>query len=241
MKVKFKHLYGNLEHRDYFFSPIEAIPESTEDIKIMLETGWQIDEWKTYDSWYQARQCRINLKNFKSSKRNRKILKNEYLSFTDSKLSIAEPDIIPIYNQYMVHKGFNDHLGLDLTIEKDIQDKRIIRYFYDNKLIGFLIYRIYPTAMSSLQFCWDYANPELELGKYSQLIEIEVAKQYGDYLYVGPGYEKCCIYKSYYDSFEWWTGEVWSSDKELYQTLCEIDCTLQTIDDLLALEQTNIL
>ena len=42
-------------------------------------------------------------------------------------------------------------------------------------------------------------------------------------MYTGVGYEKSCIYKSDYEGFEFWTGEEWSNDIELYKWLCERD------------------
>jgi hypothetical protein len=40
------------------------------------------------------------------------------------------------------------------------------------------------------------------------------------HVYILGGYEKCCLYKSDYYGFEWWTGAEWSEDKELYKKLC---------------------
>ena len=41
------------------------------------------------------------------------------------------------------------------------------------------------------------------------------------------GYEECSLYKDQFNGFEWWTGKEWSSDKELYQSLCKRDSLIE--------------
>ena len=51
-------------------------------------------------------------------------------------------------------------------------------------------------------------------------------------MYIGAGYETCCIYKSDYAGFEFWTGEKWSNDTEHYKFLCERDSKIIKTKDL---------
>ena len=56
------------------------------------------------------------------------------------------------------------------------------------------------------------------------MYECETAKILGcEYVYLLGGYEKCCLYKSSYLGFEFWTGKEWSKDIELYTRLVERD------------------
>jgi hypothetical protein len=56
------------------------------------------------------------------------------------------------------------------------------------------------------------------------MYECEVAKMLGcTHVYILGGYEKCCLYKSDFYGFEWWTGLEWTTDKQLYKNLCERD------------------
>ena len=53
-----------------------------------------------------------------------------------------------------------------------------------------------------------------------------------EYVYVGSGFESCCIYKKNFNGFEFWTGKEWSTDKEIYSTLCKQDDNINTIEEL---------
>ena len=88
-------------------------------------------------------------------------------------------------------------------------------------------------SIFSTQFAWDYENPKLYLGKYANLAEIDYCiSRKKDYMYLGFGYQKSCIYKSDYKGFEFWNGDVWSSDVEQYKFLCERDSKLKYLHEL---------
>ena len=53
-----------------------------------------------------------------------------------------------------------------------------------------------------------------------------------DYMYLGFGYEKACIYKSDYQGFEFWNGDIWSNDVKQYKFLCERDSKLKYLHEL---------
>jgi arginyl-tRNA--protein-N-Asp/Glu arginylyltransferase len=74
------------------------------------------------------------------------------------------------------------------------------------------------------QFIWDYQDPKLSLGTVAQYYECETAKLLNcEYVYLLGGYELCCLYKSKYPGFEFWTGAEWSKDIELYTELVTRD------------------
>jgi hypothetical protein len=154
----------------------------------------------------------------------------EGLKFTHE----CDPDIdelVRVYEAYKAHKGFSDHLPIQETYDKvDRDHKSAIMFYKDSVLIGFTLLRLHSPALESMQFCWDYAEPKLRLGYLSQDVEFYLAKQsYCTHVYIGPGYEQACYYKSRLPGFEWWTGEEWSTDKELYRKLIARDSEIQTI------------
>ena len=88
-------------------------------------------------------------------------------------------------------------------------------------------------SLISHQFCWDYKNPTLGLGRYSTYEEINLAKQMNlKYLYLGPSYETHAKYKSSFPGFEFWTGRKWCTDKEKYIDLLAKDEKINSIKNL---------
>jgi arginyl-tRNA--protein-N-Asp/Glu arginylyltransferase len=74
------------------------------------------------------------------------------------------------------------------------------------------------------QFCWDYEEPQLSLGKFATFVEIKYArhKMY-EAVYMGPSYELSSKYKSNFPGFEWWTGRKWSTDVRAYENRLMVD------------------
>jgi arginyl-tRNA--protein-N-Asp/Glu arginylyltransferase len=96
------------------------------------------------------------------------------------------------------------------------------------RCIGANIFKLYEqinkVAMVSYQFIWDYQEPKLSLGNVSQYYEHKYAEMMkADYVYILGGYESTSKYKSSFKGFEWWTGESWSSDVDMYNSLCDRD------------------
>jgi hypothetical protein len=104
-----------------------------------------------------------------------------------------------IYRKYCTHKQFESVMPL---FEGMIFDKYIdvIGYYPDHKLSAFSLVRRYDrTNAESLQFAWDYVQPELRLGIESLKHECAFYKQQGfKYLYLGLADD----YKSQLDGYE---------------------------------------
>ena len=179
--------------------------------------------------WYQARQTRINLKNFqetRSTKKARKKCKNievKYLKAKDIDLNIIKN----IFQKYFEYRNFKPW-KLEPLLELEIDRKHFILYLQEGSPIAFTFLRdVGSNSVFSTQFSWDYENPKLYLGKYANLAEIDYCiNNNKEYMYLGVGYEKSCIYKSDYQGFEFWTGEKWSNDVEHYKFLCERDSSI---------------
>lgn len=219
MKIVFDHIngFGKVSEIDFIYSNPRGIPTKNTPITY-LEEGWV--EWGEY--WYALRSVRLKVDEYTPSKTTKRLSKK--IQVTKSNLNQYNLVLLEeIYNKYVEYHNYvrdiklSDFMGMDLLL-----------YSFEGKVIGALIYKVYEeedkAAMASYQFIWDYEKPSLSLGKISQHIEIEVAKELGcEYLYLMGGYETSSLYKSEFRGFQWFTGDGWSTDKFIYQRLCERD------------------
>lgn len=76
----------------------------------------------------------------------------------------------------------------------------VIGYKHNTKLVAFSLIRRYDSeSAESIQFAWDYSNPELHLGINSLKTECAIYKARGyRYLYLGEAHN----YKSQIDGYE---------------------------------------
>ena len=233
MDIYFRHYSGAITQYDYLFFDCMAKVSLREEDSALKE-GWLPDDYfvpknSLKSHWYQARQTRINLKNFqetRSTKKARKKCKNievEYLRAKDVNLNIIEN----IFKKYFEYRNFKPW-KLEPLLELEMERKHFILYLQEGSPIAFTFLRdVGSNSVFSTQFAWDYENPKLYLGKYANLAEIDYCiNNKKEYMYLGVGYEKSCIYKSDYQGFEFWTGEKWSNDVEHYKFLCERDSSI---------------
>lgn len=231
MRLVFDHIegLGKITEGDFIHAPALMCDVEESDIYPLMEQGWAVDEWYLPRRMYQARHVRLRVPD---DARVPKL--PEGLTFTHE----SEPDLdelVRVYEAYKAHKGFSDHLPIGTTYGMvDSHRKSAIMFYKGGKLIGFTLLRLHEPALESMQFCWDYAEPKLRLGYLSQDIEFAIAAQHGCmHVYIGPGYETACYYKSRLPGFEWWTGEIWSADKAKYRELIERDSKTQTIAEMM--------
>lgn len=243
MKIYFKHYCGAIAEYDYLFFDCMAEVALFEENQALKE-GWLPDDYtikkdslgNTLKShWYQARQTRIDLNKFKDTRSTRKCRKKcrdiEVKPFTAKEVDL---DILNnIFDKYLKHRDFK---GWDLEplILAEPHRKYFLLYYYKGKPIAFTFLRdVGSNSVFSTQFAWDYEEPKLYLGKYANLAEIDYCIEHKkDYMYIGAGYESVCSYKSDYNGFEFWNGEVWSEDVNQYRFLCERDSGLKKLSEL---------
>jgi arginyl-tRNA--protein-N-Asp/Glu arginylyltransferase len=214
MKVIFDHIngFGKVSDQDFIYSEPHGILEEGESEVEAFEKGWI--PWD--GAWYNLRSVRINLLEYKPHETTKRLSKHidfVYEKFED-KLIHRE-----LYESYCKHHGFERTVTWEQLFTGNI-----ISYFNNGILIGYSAVEKYDNAFCATQFVWNYETPKLSLGKVAQMYECEVAKMLGcTHVYILGGYEKCCLYKSDFYGFEWWTGLEWTTDKELYKNLCERD------------------
>ena len=104
-----------------------------------------------------------------------------------------------IYRKYCQYKKFTSVMPLFTGM---IFDKYtdVIGYFHNNILVAFSLVKRYDRENAeSLQFAWDYKNPEIMLGIKSIEHECSYYKQQGfKYLYLGEVHK----YKEQFDGYE---------------------------------------
>jgi arginyl-tRNA--protein-N-Asp/Glu arginylyltransferase len=245
MKIYFKHYSGAIAEYDYmFFDCMAKVSFSEEDSA--LQQGWLPDDYflpkNEYRShWYQARQTRINLKKFQETKSTKKTRK-KCSQIQIKKYECEEIDLNILNNiflKYFEYKQFKPW-KLEPLVELEKDRKFFLVYHAPSESggwhnpVAFTYMRdVGSNSVFSTQFAWDYSNPKLYLGKYANLAEIDYCiKNNKDYMYTGMGYENCCIYKSSYKGFEFWTGEEWSDDIDHYKFLCERDSRIINTKEL---------
>ena len=241
MNIFFHHICGKMTDMSLIYCNVYANVEPHEETHA-LENGWAIDEWTQKEPryWFQGRQTRIDVNALKYNKKTRRII-NRCPNIQHEVKKYSETDIDEIqgvYDKYMTHRGFVDDLGEGgpaHQVELDPDNKLVFHYYEDGELKAYTLVRTYDNSpsMTGLQFCWDYHKPEMSLGKYSVVREIEWARDHGmKYLYMMAGYEKTCIYKRDFTGFEFWDGKKWSDDKKMYVYMCERDSEIQSFQDM---------
>jgi len=113
---------------------------------------------------------------------------------------ISSLDIVnPIYKDYCKYKKFTSVMPLFLSQFQN-NENDIHVYLHDGQTVAWSLCKRYDQYnVESLQFAWNYKNPELELGKISLEHECAYYKRQGfKYLYLGESAD----YKSQFDGYE---------------------------------------
>jgi hypothetical protein len=221
MKIKFAHVFGCQEKFWLQLSKITAEVERHEE-REALATGWLRDE----GVWYQCRSTRLCVQDFKAAKP----WPNNYHFCVGALEWFDMKALENVYQAYITHKNYESYCN---PMEYDLTSASFGVVTRGTVPVAFTKFNHYEGGIESVQFCWDYSEPRVSLGIAIQAREIEYAASLGhDYLYLGPGYEKGCGYKSRYPGFEWWTGAEWSRDVDKYLMLCDRDSDIKSINDL---------
>ena len=237
MEIFYEHHYGRMSDCDVAFCLVLAKDVKPEEEKYALENGWN-DKEEESGFWGQGRSVRMDVSFLKYNKKVRRMLAPAKNISTEWKpLSQCDlKELERVYIKYLKYKNFALVGGYLDACFVNMESKVVGEFREDGVLRGFVISRLHhesAKAMTSIQFCWDYENPRLFLGKFSIIKEIEYCKEKGfDYLYMGDGYQSMCEYKSSLPGFEFWTGKKWSKDAKMYKKLLHNDDKVKTVQDL---------
>jgi arginyl-tRNA--protein-N-Asp/Glu arginylyltransferase len=245
MKLYFDHILGKQKNKDFVFSLVSASFKE-EEWDWAFENGWAPTAvWfdsnftKTQDIiWYQSRQSRINLSEYRPNPKTKKLLNNKLLNIkvTDT-LSDSLDCINEVYLRYCNYKDFGDMLSIQdittLLFHNKSTKNYYISFYIESKLVAITKLSLWSKSLFSEVFWWNYKNPEFSLGKLSFYLESELAKSLNiNYLYTGISYNSDSIYKSQKNGFQFWTGRNWLSDTDYFIDLCKYDDSIETIEEL---------
>jgi len=256
MKIFFDHIL--FQQTDYNFNHtlVTAIFEKDE-FDYALENGFFPDNfWLNENTkhsirckkpgefvWIPVRSSRIVVKDFVLNKKDRRLLKNNVLTKNVKANEINYEEFYEVYLKYIRAKKFEDYKDnlqdfIDGFCRNDFE---FLEYRLDNKLIGFCLIQVFQNSLVSYQFCWDYENSKLSLGKFSQIQEVEYAKSLGfDYVYIGCVAENAGIYKINFPGFEYYNSGKWRRKDSLIQKWLGNDSDCVSILELLCLEKEYI-
>ena len=219
MRIILDQMYGRQDCIDLHLTKIKLDLEGSRELEA-LENGWAIFN----DVWYLSRSTRINLESYTKQP---KLIVGYTFNFSEERAASLE--IKEVYKKFIDYKSFTELYDLDTDIDRT--SWLLVRK--DQELCAFTKFNMYDGGIESNLSAWDYSEPKKSISK--KLIDYEaqvaIAKGY-KYLYFGPGCGACCKYKSLIRGFEWWDGMNWSTDKELYNELCDRDESVVTLEDL---------
>lgn len=204
-----------------FHAPLGAFFDPNE-YDNALETGWFPTGTNPSSIWFQSRSTRIDLSVYQPNDTTLKI-SQKIKYFPDVNMTPAKKETLKeIYKKYLAYKGYKEQ---SYTIEDMISNSHgHIYYTYENKIIGFLFFKIVNKSFLAVEFAWDYENPKLSLGNVSMYYASQLARfKKCTHIYMSAGYESCSAYKANFKGFEWWTGYSWSKDVDTYANLCYDD------------------
>lgn len=220
MRIEWDHKFGLQEQSDVQYYTAELVDVDPSEHDWALENGWSLTNIAGKIHWFQSRSTRCNLNEI------------DYVCFNDEHYKVGDwnkrkSQIRQIYAAYCHYKGYQD-LFKDET-ETWLDNDMLFEYYDDDQMVGWSKLRRYSAnSLETVLFSWDYAKPEIHLGHNSLYHELAWAKLAGyQYVYMGPGYELCNLYKANIQGFEWWDGKQWSVDNQAYKRACRHDSKLK--------------
>jgi len=223
MKLKFNHNFGQQEQGEFFHFGCELVEVTPLEYNTAVEMGFLQSIRNNQVEWYQSRSTRVA-----TELTDYELLPTACLLQDPTPAQFTEMD--HIYTSYCYYKKFKKYFEIGQRLEYD----RFMAYYHDDLFVAWAKLRHYTEqAIETAMFVWDYSLPATRLGSRSLEHEIAWAKQESyNYVYLGPGYEKSSIYKAEIQGFEWWNGDVWSTDKDHYIWLCKRDSKVKLPSDL---------
>ena len=238
MKIFFDHIAGKLTNYDLLYSLILAQFEPRE-YDYALDNGWIPLSWYFTKldglTWINARSCRLDLSKFTFSKKQKYTLNKKNIS-VDMASNPNKDTLADIYRKYIRHKQFyekNNEKESEEFMRDDPLNWKYFIYYHNNKPVAFTEFMIIDKHFITGQFAWDYQDEKLGLGTYATLYEIKwcLNNNINKY-YLSYAYENASMYKTKYDGFEFWTGRKWLDDKNIYETLCKRDSSINDLANL---------
>lgn len=169
---------------------------------------------------YMARSARVNLQKFKLNSENRRILKKFEGVFSRESIPIKKFNTTDTEFLSFCLKYFKERHGKDvmpkerlLTILEAGFITHIIVYKHDDKIVGYVL-EANDKKMGHFWFSFydlDYAHKSLGLWIMIDCIQYAKNEDKSHY-YIGTVYGEKALYKTNFDSLEYWNGNSWEKD-----------------------------
>ena len=166
--------------------------------------------WRRFGCYYfhpicngcnECKSIRVDVQNFKLRKSQRKSIKRN----KETEIIIQKPSLsqahIDLYNKYHAFKQKKDDWSHRNISPREYRENFVegahdfgkeVLYIKDGKLIGVDLIDILDDGISSIYFYYDPDYPELSLGTYSLLYQVELAKVLElPWIYLGYWVEGC--------------------------------------------------
>ena len=248
MELIFEHITGKQEQQDFQHFKLRGVLDGNDEDD-PLEQGWLADDvpYQGQECWYQSRSTRIELKPGLLKKPRKRQVRGQRIEMleirpVDGMLKLTGME--NLYHEFLRKKGYRDLYNPLRHIHQ--RDSFLVYYIDDvSNMIGFTKIKKYrweedihdenfDDNMQYLTGIETHMHCSTEdIGLITLEMEIEwAAAKHCRYLYLGPGYEKSAIYKSFIPGFQWWTGQKWSKNAEQYRSSCKKDSEIKNISDL---------
>ena len=166
--------------------------------------------WRRFGCYYfhpiceacnECKSIRIDVEHFKLRKSQRKAIKRNHAT----EIIIQKPTLtqahIELYNKYhsfkhqkdnWSHRNISPREYKENFVEGSHEFGKEVLYFQDEKLIGVDLIDVLDDGISSIYFYYDPEYPNLSLGTYSLLYQVELAKVLGlPWIYLGYWVDGC--------------------------------------------------
>ena len=214
MKIVYKNHKGNVESADSSVCEVYAKYVLEHEKDHALAQGFSCHIIDDQETWQQTRLARINLAQYISQKQS-----FETILLLQTSDDLFYEKLRNIYIDFCVSRNYYQHPG---DIDFCVQDQALV-YFENHEPIGYSKVRTYSQSVELSVFAFVKNNVRLN-AKTSLEYELDYFKNLGyKYAYLGPSYESSSVYKSRISGFEWWTGEIWSTNTQKYVELCASD------------------
>jgi len=160
--------------------------------------------WRRFGHYFSRPKCencneckslRIDVKNFKPTRSQRRVFKQKGINFIIKKPSVTK-EHLTLYEKYHRHmqkrRGWdyysvNEDSYTDLYIKGFSSYGKEIQYYYKKRVVAVDLVDFLDDGISANYFYYDPDLAKLSLGVYSLLVQIELAKKKG-LLWIYPGY-----------------------------------------------------
>lgn len=172
-----------------------------------------------HNVFYSARSARVALQQFKVTSENRRIAKKFDGQFDkrriDTRSFVADDAFFTFVLAYFTKRhGANvmPRERLELLLASNLITT-VVEYRKDSIIMGYVL-EVESGAMRHYWYsAYDVSFTQQSLGLWLMLDCIEDAVAAGiAYYYLGTVYGQKALYKTNFDSLEWWNGTEWSTD-----------------------------